>query len=515
MKIEPIRPFFCHKVLPLEYDESLSYYEILCKLVHSLNLTIENVNQLGADFEALYNWVNNYFDNLDIQEEIDKKLDELIESGEFGLYLYSIIGFVTPTMFGAKGDGVTNDMPAFIEAMETGKNVKVLGGTYLLTGDESNRVRCTDQRVECLPDVTLQCNTPIELYNSEWYGGEILNDTDTGVILETGKCKIEKANINVTGAEKQGISCMQGTGIIDSCIIDGHSTANMGIWADYNNGENNQYVLQIHNCFIKNFMRNGIFCSAKCADIAYNLLDNNHIQTDPVGGGQIDVVGKQTQGYQIVRSNIIQNGGGYKTTGVELDWSASAEIYGNVINVSTTMLYGVVLQNASHASVHDNTIIGGMAIACVGDNSDRNILRTHNNWLASTTENVRITNQVSVVSLDEQRYEGDLITFTGVAETVPPVVDVNNGYIKEVTLTENSSVSLYVSGVHNLKFLIQRTVPVEGQPSTYITDVLVDGDNDIMATSSQSADFVFSNDVLTYTNGTLEQTVNVKIMTIN
>ena len=519
MKIEPIKPFFCHKVLPVEYDESLSYYEILCKLVYSLNLTIDNVNELGADFEQLYNWVKNYFDNLDVQEEIDNKLDELIQGGTFGQYLYSIIGFVTPTMYGAVGDGVNDDTQAFKDALETGKNVKVLGGIYKIT----DSLRVTDQRVECLPIVAINAEKAIELYNAEWYGGLITNGYTTGVILESGDCKLEKCEIMVSHSNTNGVSCMDGSGIIDSCHIDGMETAYMGIWADNHEGVNNQYVLQIHNCHIENFQTNGIFTSAKCADIAYNLLENNHIQTVPTGGGQIDVVGKSTQGYQIVRSNIIQNGGGNVTSGVELDWSANAEVFGNVINVANSMLYGVVLQSASHGNVHDNTIIGGhdgtnmgTGIAVLPAQGDvRNILRTHNNWLAGVNTNVLINSALSVVSLDEQRYEGDLMAFGGFASSVQPVVDVNNGYILETSLAENESVSLKVNNVHNLKFLIHRTVAVENNPLTYITDVLVDADNDILATSSQSPDFTFSGDVLTYTNGTLGQTVLVKVMTIN
>lgn len=42
------RPFYCQKVLPLVYDESLSYYEFLCKLMRKLNEVIENVNKLLA-----------------------------------------------------------------------------------------------------------------------------------------------------------------------------------------------------------------------------------------------------------------------------------------------------------------------------------------------------------------------------------------------------------------------------------------------------------------------------------
>lgn len=43
----PIR-FHCYKVLPLVYDESLSYYEQVCKIANSLNDTIKAVNDLNT-----------------------------------------------------------------------------------------------------------------------------------------------------------------------------------------------------------------------------------------------------------------------------------------------------------------------------------------------------------------------------------------------------------------------------------------------------------------------------------
>lgn len=78
-----LRPFkaWCQKVLPLVYDESLSYYEQLCKVVDYLNKTMENVNELGSAFNDLKNFVDNYFDNLDVQEEINNKLDEMVKDG--------------------------------------------------------------------------------------------------------------------------------------------------------------------------------------------------------------------------------------------------------------------------------------------------------------------------------------------------------------------------------------------------------------------------------------------------
>lgn len=47
MEIKPLRAWV-QKVLPLVYDDSLSYYELLCKVVYKLNEVIKNVDQLPA-----------------------------------------------------------------------------------------------------------------------------------------------------------------------------------------------------------------------------------------------------------------------------------------------------------------------------------------------------------------------------------------------------------------------------------------------------------------------------------
>lgn len=84
-----IRPFrwWCQKVLPLVYDDSLSYYELLCKVVSYINNMIAdlsaiegNVDALKAAFEQLEVYVNNYFDST-FPEKVDDKLDELVENG--------------------------------------------------------------------------------------------------------------------------------------------------------------------------------------------------------------------------------------------------------------------------------------------------------------------------------------------------------------------------------------------------------------------------------------------------
>lgn len=99
--------FWAQKVIPLVYDDSLSYYEVLCKVVNYLNNVIQNVDNLNESvnstnqsfetlrgyvnttkdtlintYNELQNYVNTYFDNLDVQEEINKKLDAMADSGE-------------------------------------------------------------------------------------------------------------------------------------------------------------------------------------------------------------------------------------------------------------------------------------------------------------------------------------------------------------------------------------------------------------------------------------------------
>ena len=83
--IKPISPFilFCQKVIPLAFDESMSYYECLCALTNYLyNEVTPAVNNNADAVTELQSYVANYFKNLDVQEEINNKLDEMAESGQ-------------------------------------------------------------------------------------------------------------------------------------------------------------------------------------------------------------------------------------------------------------------------------------------------------------------------------------------------------------------------------------------------------------------------------------------------
>lgn len=61
----PYLRFWCQKVLPAVYDQSLSYYEVLCKLAAFLNKMLEELEKMQDNIDALHkaykdlqNWVN-------------------------------------------------------------------------------------------------------------------------------------------------------------------------------------------------------------------------------------------------------------------------------------------------------------------------------------------------------------------------------------------------------------------------------------------------------------------------
>lgn len=128
---EPFR-FWCQKVLPLVYDDSLSYYEMLCKTVDYLNKMVTNVNSLGKAFNDLQDMVTNYFDNLDVQQEINNKLDEMVTDGTLNSLIEPLVGDavsdwlednVTPTGSAVLVDSTLTISGASADAKVTGDEI--------------------------------------------------------------------------------------------------------------------------------------------------------------------------------------------------------------------------------------------------------------------------------------------------------------------------------------------------------------------------------------------------------
>ena len=74
--ITPLQ-FYCHKILPLVYDDSLSYYEVLCKVQQKLNELIENNNELIRQWELYKNEIDKAFG--EYKKQLQAELAEMRE----------------------------------------------------------------------------------------------------------------------------------------------------------------------------------------------------------------------------------------------------------------------------------------------------------------------------------------------------------------------------------------------------------------------------------------------------
>lgn len=121
---KPFR-FWCQTVLPMIYDDSLSYYELLCKVVNYLNNLIAdtsaletNVSNLYDSYASLQNYINDYFDNVDFQQEINAKLDDMSTDGTLSDILTNIASTITSALE-SRTDALTLELSDIKTQMST------------------------------------------------------------------------------------------------------------------------------------------------------------------------------------------------------------------------------------------------------------------------------------------------------------------------------------------------------------------------------------------------------------
>ena len=118
---------YIYKAIPLAFDESMSYYETLCGLLNYLQNTIiptvnnnaDAVAELQNLYEQLRSYVDNYFTNLDVQEEINNKLDQMVADGTLPEIVASYLN--TKAIFGFDN----------VESMKSSTNL--INGSYAET----------------------------------------------------------------------------------------------------------------------------------------------------------------------------------------------------------------------------------------------------------------------------------------------------------------------------------------------------------------------------------------------
>lgn len=146
--------FWCQKVLPAVYDDSLSYYEVLTKTVDYLNKVIEDDQNLIELVNNLETWVNenkeyidNYFENLNVQNEINVKLDKMAEDGTLGEIIDPILEqFEQDTMTSISqqvADWLQDNITPTTPAIDASLTVSGAGADAKVTGDNITELKNT------------------------------------------------------------------------------------------------------------------------------------------------------------------------------------------------------------------------------------------------------------------------------------------------------------------------------------------------------------------------------------
>lgn len=174
LDFKPFR-FWCQKVLPTVYDDSLSYYELLCKLVAKLdevmqetsgafNQLEENFESLKKEFEELRDSVEKFTSDIDFQKYVDNYINELLKDRDIDKLIADLLAKNYNTNFLDVADveifaqnmpedgvvrssqgmdiGVINNVPYMATAL-AGEYVNLIPFPYAYGDRTQNGITCT------------------------------------------------------------------------------------------------------------------------------------------------------------------------------------------------------------------------------------------------------------------------------------------------------------------------------------------------------------------------------------
>ena len=188
-KLSPFR-HFCMTIgaIPSSYKESLTYYEMLewlCKYIQdtvipAVNNNAEALEELQTAFVTLKDYVDHYFDDLDIQTEINNKLDDMAESGQLEEIISQYLQLT--------GIFAYNSVQEMVEAenLVNGCFVKTLGfysyndggGAYYKVRNMLNTDIIDNVTIIALADETLIAELVVDKVNVKQFGAKGDGETD-------------------------------------------------------------------------------------------------------------------------------------------------------------------------------------------------------------------------------------------------------------------------------------------------------------------------------------------------
>ena len=418
------------KVFPSVYDDSLSYYELLSKVIAKLNELIEQSNE--------------YFSQ-DLKTYLKEILQEMKDGGDFSDLVALIIvpeimnkinGITDVREFGAIGDGVTDDTEAIQLALNSGKrNIAIREGNYLITSE----LICNTDGVNIRTDgATLVCGatTDINMLRVNGSNSTISLDIDGknlaygGIDVYGDECLIKGCNIrNIYGVRYGSfgirVTTRNGVTISENIINNVTATSNSTLGdnvgsargilltntaaalkgslitnnrVSYITGEEGDAVqilfydgvtfpfLDAKTTIVSNtiigFNRRGLKIQASNVNIVGNQIDSL-LNTDLTPNAVACVNAFTLDGILLSGNSINSNGGfvGVQITGTATNLTRNVSIKDNKIKIATDK-NAIYMDYLDTPSIVNNTIDGG--ISSIGFGNCRNAVIVNNTLIGGT-----------------------------------------------------------------------------------------------------------------------------------
>lgn len=159
-------------------------------IVMKIKYLILQGENLETALEALRAYVDQRFDDLSLQEEVNKKLDEMYNDGSLALLIAQYLDVNTPQLHGAAADGETDDTKAIQKALDSGYPVYFPSGRYLIT--DTLKVTRSNAKIYGSPDSYIIIGDELKLTNDAKWAMEIYSTAEphkklvTSAISEDG-----------------------------------------------------------------------------------------------------------------------------------------------------------------------------------------------------------------------------------------------------------------------------------------------------------------------------------------
>lgn len=205
--------YWCHPILPLVYDDSLSYYEVLCKVSNKINEVIETLNGYTSESEAitalqsavsaLQTGVQNNLNAIEALEKTDNALkaqiDTLNADYEQTKALVQNINVII--------EGYTNYVDAQVDAVDAKLQKQLFDLQVALNVEVYNLSKAVDELAEQIKKISgidvynYSANARLTLDNNNW---KLYNDLENSISAEE-YCKL---GLSADDYKKQDISAI-------------------------------------------------------------------------------------------------------------------------------------------------------------------------------------------------------------------------------------------------------------------------------------------------------------------